>query len=96
MQQMLFTIKIVVLMRSMKTTGGLTRGHGMSETQQLVWLLSRPACADVNAVTQDVTYVKYLTSKQHKALYKTRKDWDLKDTRTILNFLEDRNLFSND
>ena len=28
-----------VLMRSVKTTGGLTRGRGMSETQRLVWLI---------------------------------------------------------
>ena len=26
-----------VLMRSIKTTGGLTRGRGMTETQRLVW-----------------------------------------------------------
>ena len=36
-----------VLMRSVKTTGGLTRGRGMSETQRLVWLMSMPACADI-------------------------------------------------
>ena len=37
-----------VLMRSIKTSGGLTRGRGMGEMQRLVWLLSIPACADVN------------------------------------------------
>ena len=34
-----------VLMRSMKTSGGLTRGRGMAEQQRLLWLLSKPACA---------------------------------------------------
>ena len=29
-----------VVMRSAKTTGGLTRGHGMSESQRITWLLS--------------------------------------------------------
>ena len=37
-----------VLMRSLKTSGGLTRGRGMTENQRLLWLLSRPACAEIN------------------------------------------------
>ena len=37
-----------VLMRSLKTSGGLTRGRGMTENQHLLWLLSEPACAEVN------------------------------------------------
>ena len=37
-----------VLMRSMKTSGGLTRGRGMTEQQRVIWLLSMPACAEVN------------------------------------------------
>ena len=32
-----------VLMRSMRTTGGLTRGRGLTETQRLVFLQSMPA-----------------------------------------------------
>ena len=32
-----------VLMRSMKSSGGLTRGRGMKEKQRLTWLLSLPA-----------------------------------------------------
>ena len=38
-----------VLMRSIKTNGGLTRGTGMGENERLVWLLSMSACAEVNA-----------------------------------------------
>ena len=38
-----------VLMRSMKTSGGLTRGRGMTEQQRLMWALSMPACAEVNS-----------------------------------------------
>ena len=37
-----------VLMRSVKTHGGLTRGRGMTEIQRLVWVLPMPACANVN------------------------------------------------
>ena len=31
-----------VLMRSVKSTGGLTRGRGMGEAQREQWLLSMP------------------------------------------------------
>jgi len=36
------------LMRSLKTSGSLTRGRGMTKQQRVIWLLSRPACAEVN------------------------------------------------
>ena len=39
-------------MRSMKTSGGLTRGRGMTEKQLLTWLLAMPACAEVNIEMQ--------------------------------------------
>jgi hypothetical protein len=41
-----------VLMRSVKTAGGMTRGRGMTESQRSKWLLSMPACADVNNALQ--------------------------------------------
>ena len=44
-----------VLMRSMTATGGLTRGRGMTESQRTRWLLSMPACAEVNSAIQELT-----------------------------------------
>ena len=49
-----------VLMRSVKTTGGLTRGRGMGRTS---WLLSMPACAEMNAAMQDFTQINYETNE---------------------------------
>lgn len=43
-----------VLMRSLKTSGELTRGRGMTEQQRLIWLLSMPACAETNRSTQEL------------------------------------------
>ena len=43
-----------VLMRNLKTIGGLTRGSGMTESQRLVWLLSTPSCAQVNCTMQEL------------------------------------------
>ena len=36
-----------VLMRSVKTSGGLTRGRGMNELQRSIWLLSTPVTAEI-------------------------------------------------
>ena len=55
-------------MRSVKTTGGLTRGMGMGETQRTPWLLSMPACAEMNAAMQDFTQINYKTSAQYKEM----------------------------
>ena len=56
------------LMRSVKTTRGLTRGRGIDETQRASWLLSVPACAEMNVAMQDLTEINYETSGQHKQM----------------------------
>jgi hypothetical protein len=44
-----------VLMGSVKSVGGLTRGRGFEESTSLIWLLSTPACGEVHKVMQEVT-----------------------------------------
>ena len=44
-----------VLMRSMNTIGGLTRGRGMTEQQWLTSLLSMPACSETTRAMQELT-----------------------------------------
>ena len=85
-----------VLMRSLKATGGLTRGRGMSETQRLVWLLSMPITAEVNNAMQQLTEVDYTTSEQHKDMSDSRIKRDMKDTKTVLEFMGARDPFSED
>ena len=41
-------------------------GRGTIELERTVWLLSTPACAEVNQAMQEVTNVTYEASKQHK------------------------------
>jgi hypothetical protein len=53
-------------MRSVKRTGGLTRGRVLTETQRLEWVLSTPTSADINSAMQALTGVIYTTSEQHK------------------------------
>ena len=62
-----------VLVRSMKTSGGLTRGRGMTKTQRLVWLMANPVCPEVNNAMQQLTGVPYHTSEQHKDLTTARQ-----------------------
>jgi hypothetical protein len=63
-----------VLMRSVKTHGGLTRGKGFSETERLVWVLAMPACANINNAMQSFSGVPYETSDQHKEMSKARQE----------------------
>ena len=64
--------------------------------QRLVWLLSMAVKAEVNSLMQCLTEVRYVTSDQHKESSKSRIERDLKDTKTVLEFLEERNPFSPD
>ena len=85
-----------VLMRSLKTTGGLTHGRGMSEIQRLVWLLSMPVTAEINGALQEFTGVNYTSSEQHKDTFASRIERDMNDTKKILAFMDARNPFSED
>ena len=76
-----------VLMRSLKTTGSLTRGSGMTESRRLVRLLSTPACAHVNCAMQELTEVSYTTSDHHNDVSKARQEMDIADTPEVLEYL---------
>ena len=82
------------LMRTLKTTGGLTRGRGMTEQQRLTWVMAMPACAEINKIKQDVTGKNYNSGEQNKDMSVTRQDRDWKDTNTVLRYLSDRNPFT--
>ena len=85
-----------VLMRNLKTSGGLTRGRGMTENQRLLWLLSMPSCAEINFTMQELTGTLYQTSEQHKESCSNRKKRDIEDTFKILAALKEWNPFSQD
>lgn len=80
-------------MRSLKVSGGLTRGRGMDDTKRALWLYSLPARAEINNAIQDLTNLKTETSEQHKECGKSRVIRDNKDIDCIYNFLKNRNPF---
>lgn len=81
-------------MRSLKVSGGLTRGRGMDDTKRSLWLYSLPARAELNNAIQSLTNLKTETSEQHKECGKSRLIRDNKDIDCIYNFLKDRNPFA--
>ena len=81
-------------MRSRKTSGGLTRGRGLTEQQRLIWLLSMPACAKTNHIMQELMGAQFNSGEQNKDMSKARQTRDMKGTVTILSGLATHNPFS--
>ena len=76
-----------VLMRSLKTSG-------MTERQRVIWLLSMPTCAEMNRAMLELAGVSYSKGEQNKDMTKSRQAWDMKDTRTLLPAIAERNPFT--
>ena len=55
-----------MLMRSLKSIGGLTHGSGMTEDMRNLWTLSAPVTSKYNSAMQDFTDLTYTASPQHK------------------------------
>ena len=84
------------LMRSLKSSGGLTRGSGMSEEQQTLWALSRPIASQYNDAMQDFINRHYTTSEQHKETTEARLKRDTSDLGKIREKLTDCSPFTDD
>lgn len=83
-----------MLMRSLKISGGLTRGRGMDDAKRSLWLYSLPARAEMNNAIQSLTNLKTETSDQHKECGESRFVRDNKDIDCIYNFFKERNPFT--
>ena len=71
------------LMRYLKSTGGLTRGSGMTEDMRNIWTLSAPVTSEYNIAMQDFTNLTYTTSPQHKDSTEARIKRDASDLEKI-------------
>ncbi len=81
-------------MRSLKTSGGLTRRRGMSEVQRSIWIGSMPASAEISSAMQELSGLSYQTSEQHKESTKSRLVRDVNDTLEVLRILSIRDPLS--
>jgi hypothetical protein len=73
---------------------GFTRRRGVTETQRMVWVLSRPTCSLVNKVMQDLTgYVRNIC-EQHMDYESSEVERDNKDTQKVIVYIENGSPFS--
>ena len=82
-----------VLMRSLKSRGGLTRGRGMSPSVRMLWVHSMHSCATIHHAMTSVTEHYHNTSDQHEELGKSRIRRDFDDLQKILEWFEVLNPF---
>ena len=83
-------------MRSLKSTGRLTRGGGMTEHQRAVWLMSAPISSAYNYAMQNFNNKISTTSEQHKEATASRIQRDTADLEKIYTKLEQYSPFSED
>ena len=67
------------LMRLLNTSGGLTRGTGMTEEQRSLWTMSTPITSQYNHAMQEFNELFYTTSEQHKEATQARVQRDSSD-----------------
>ena len=77
-----------VLMRSLKTSGGLTRGRGISPSTVAKWVHSMPAASRVIDAMETFGGVACVTSEQHVDLRESDQKRDHADTATFLTWLD--------
>ena len=82
------------LMRSLKSTGGLTRGSGMTEHQRAIWTMSAPISSEYNYSMQHFNNTVYATSERHKEATATQMERDKADLPTLATKLEQYSPFS--
>lgn len=67
------------LMRSLKSSGGLTHGSGISEEMRALWTMSTPITSEYNNALQAFNELTYTTSEQHKESSEARMKRDHAD-----------------
>lgn len=83
-----------VLMKSIKSSGGLTHGRGMDETQRTRWLQSMPIFAQISEEMKCVQ--EKSGNERNKELTESRIRRDQKDTTKIFQHLEQHSPFTED
>ena len=82
-----------VLMRSLKTRGGLTHGRGMTDNVVLTWVHTIHVCASIHDAMATLTGNTHKTSNQHVELGKSRMKRDNNDLEKVRTWFESHNPF---
>ncbi len=83
-----------VMMRSIKSRGGLTRGRGVTESVRLQWIYSMHKCAAVHDAMTTITDLKHMTSEQHVELGTSRSTRDYEDMTKIQDWFDQHEPFN--
>ena len=65
-----------VLMRAMKSSGGITHGRGLIDSALSRWVLGKPSCIELTCHFQEFCGIKFETSEQHVDLLEWRLEAD--------------------
>ena len=75
------------MMRVLKSRGGLTRGHVMTDSVITTWIHSMHACASIHNVLTELTHNQHKTSEQHVDLGASRLQRDKADLAKLKDWL---------
>lgn len=81
------------LMRSMKSTGGLTRGRGLTDSVLTKWILGMPVMQKVSESIEDFVGIKSSSSEQHVDARPTRQNRDNADVQQLLGWFQSHDPF---
>ena len=84
------------LMRSLKSSGGLTHGSGMTEEMRALWTMSTPITSEYNNAMQEFNELTYTTSEQHRESTEARMKRDHADLENMKEKLSTCKPFSPD
>ena len=82
-----------ILMRTLKSRGGLTRGRGFTESVRILWIYSMHRCAGIHQSMSDFTELQLATSEQHVEMRVSRIKRDFEDIDKMITWLQNRNPF---
>ena len=74
-------------MAGIKSTGALTRGCGFDESTRLLFLQSRPGCAEVTQSISEIAGISSNTGDGHRDLAASRIRRDMSDIHKLLQVL---------
>ena len=85
--------RIHVLMAGLKSTGGLTRGLGFNKSTRLLFLLSRPICAEISQSIFEIARLSSDEKDGHPEQTASRIQGDMSDIDKVLKFFLERGVF---
>ena len=83
-----------VLIKALKSRGGLTHGRGLTESVRLLWVYSMHKCAGVHAALANATGSDQCTSELHHVEYGNRRlQRDYEDLMKVMQWFHTNNPF---